>query len=153
VYCWQHLKQLEGFRIKKEGLVTTRPREKDAVVTGFAPPGVAAFAHPSIRPNTRVTTAKGPFAKLKAIKDIPANTAVTVPAGGKIPSVTASAMADAAPPAKKKKLIKPYYDPKWTNHRRLLHSKRTFCHLNQKRRNLGRKFCPRKSLSEECGSG
>jgi hypothetical protein len=95
---------LEGFRIKKEGLVTTQLRSKDTVVTGFAPPGVAAFAQPSIRPNTRVT-----LQKLKAIKDIPANTAVTIPAGGKIPSV-ASAL---QPPAKKKKLIKPYYDPKW----------------------------------------
>jgi len=97
------LKQLEGFRIKKdEGLVTTRPREKDTVVTGFAPPGVAEFAQPSIRPNTRVS-----LQKLKAIKDIPANTAVTVPAGGK------SVPATPPPPKKKLKLVKPYYDPKW----------------------------------------
>jgi hypothetical protein len=54
--------------------------------------------------------------KLKAIKDIPANTAVTVPvatgrpvaAEKSVPSVSAP-----APPANKKKLIKPYYDPKW----------------------------------------
>jgi hypothetical protein len=99
------LKQLEGFRIKRdEGLVTTRPRSKDTVVTGFAPPGVAAFAQPSIRPNTRVVKRQ----LLKATKDIPVNTAVTVPAGGKIPSVSTP-----PPPPKKKKLVKPYYDPKW----------------------------------------
>ena len=98
VYCWQHLKQLEGFRIKKdEGLVTTRPREKDTVVTTFVSPGVAAFAQPSIRPNTRVVKKT-----LKATKDIPVNSVVTVPA------------ASAAEKIKKKlKLVKPYYDPKW----------------------------------------
>jgi predicted component of type VI protein secretion system len=92
------LKQLEGFRIKKdEGLVTTRPREKDTVVTTFVPPGVAAFAQPSIRPNTRVVKKT-----LKATKDIPVNSVVTVPA------------ASAAEKVKKKlKLVKPYYDPKW----------------------------------------
>jgi len=104
-YCWQHLKQLAGFRIKKDdGLVTTRPRQKNTVVTSFNPPGVAAFAHPSIRPNTRVSAQK-----LKATKDIPANTIVTVPAGGKsVPTPVP------APIQKKKlKLVKPYYDPKW----------------------------------------
>lgn len=93
IYCWQHLKQLEGLRIMKDGkdrsLVTTVPREKGDLIT----PDVGEFAQPAIRPN-----AKG-HKRLKAIKDIAKNTEVTVP-------VTFAARPE---PAKRRRLIKPVY--------------------------------------------
>jgi hypothetical protein len=92
-YCWQHLKQLEGLRIMKDGkdrsLVTTIPRHKGDLIT----PDVGEFAQPAIRPN-----AKG-RKKLKATKDIAKNTEVTVP-------VIFKARPE---PVKRRRLIKPVY--------------------------------------------
>ncbi len=110
IYCWQHLKKNEGFRIKKVhgalGLVTTKPIEKGENVASYTPPlKLAQWAKPSIRANTKVIR-KGKV--LRAIKDIAANHEVTTPFDL---SAKPKPIIKPKPIVKKRKLIKPDHGP------------------------------------------
>ena len=99
-YCWQHLKEKEGVRVTKVpdaalGLITTQLREKSSKFGSH----VVQYAQVAIRPN-----AKKIGRLLKAIKEIPKNAEVFVPAS--------LAVKMPIPIVKRKmKLIKPQHAP------------------------------------------
>ena len=102
-YCWQHLKEKEGVRVTKVpdaalGLITTQLREKSSKFGSH----VVQYAQPAIRPN-----AKKIGRLLKAIKEIPKNAEVFVPASlaVKIPIPIVKIV------KRKMKLIKPDHGP------------------------------------------
>ena len=99
-YCWQHLKEKEGVRVTKVpdaslGLITTELRKKSSKFGSH----VVQYAQVAIRPNSKKIGRL-----LKAIKEIPKNAEVFVPAS--------LAVKMPIPIVKRKmKLIKPDHGP------------------------------------------